>query len=67
MSDQIVKQPATKKWYLSKTLWTNFVMGVVAIAVPKVNEVLTPDVLAGIFMFVNMILRLVTKDKLQLK
>lgn len=57
----------SKKWYLSKTLWTNFLMGVVAIAVPKVKDVLTPDMLAGLFMCVNMVLRMVTKDKLELK
>lgn len=57
----------SKKWYLSKTLWTNLLMGVVAIAVPKVKEIVTPDMLAGLFMVVNMMLRMVTKDKLQLK
>lgn len=56
-----------KAWYLSKTLWTNLIMGVVVIAVPKVSEVLTEDVLASIFMVVNIVLRTVTKDKLQLK
>ena len=56
-----------KKWYLSKTLWTNFIMGVVAIAIPKVGEVVTPDVMAGIFMVVNIILRGVTDSKVQIK
>jgi len=56
-----------KKWYLSKTIWTNFVMGVLVLAVPKLGAIVTPEVLGGVFMVVNMLLRVVTKDKLQLK
>jgi len=56
-----------KKWYLSKTIWTNLIMGVLVLAVPKVGEIISEDLLAGIFMVANIILRSVTKDKLELK
>ena len=57
----------SKKWYLSKTLWTNFVMGVLVVAMPKTKDFLTEDMLAGIFMAVNMGLRMITDSKLQIK
>ena len=41
-------------------------MGVLAIAVPWVQENVTPDVLAYVFAGVNMLLRIITKDKLQI-
>lgn len=56
-----------KAWYLSKTIWTNLVMGVLVFAVPGMKEVVNEDVLAALFIVINIILRSVTKDKLQLK
>lgn len=61
------KEIQIKKWYLSKTIWSNLVMGVLVLAMPKLGVVITEDVLAGVFMIVNIILRTVTKDKLELK
>jgi len=53
------------KWYLSKTLWTNFIMTVLVFAVPQIRVyVENPEVLASAFMIVNFILRLLTKGKL---
>lgn len=62
-------QPIVKKWYASKTLWTNFLMGVftfVGAAIPSIKEHLTPESLAGVFTVVNFILRFVTKSKIQI-
>jgi hypothetical protein len=50
-----------KKWYLSKTLWVN-IIAVVAIIVGEHN--LTPDTQVAILGVVNLLLRLVTKEKI---
>jgi hypothetical protein len=50
-----------KKWYLSKTLWAN-IIAVVAIVVGEYN--LTPDTQVAILGVVNLLLRLVTKEKI---
>lgn len=59
-------EQAKKPFWQSKTLWTNLIMGVFAFIVPWVGENITPDVLVSIFAGVNMILRFITKDKLQI-
>jgi len=59
-------QLVVKPWYLSKTLWTNAILGVLALAVPWVKENITSDLLAYIFMGANGLLRLITKDKISL-
>lgn len=59
-------EPTKKPFYLSKTLWTNLIMGVLAIAIPWVQENITPDMLTYAFAGVNMLLRLITKDKLEI-
>ncbi len=55
-----------KPWYLSKTLWTNLVMGVVVVIFPAVKEMVSEEILISVFAFANIVLRLVTKDKLLL-
>ena len=60
MTAAIAAEP--KPFYLSKTLWTNIIMFVGAAlnqAFPTVA--ITPEVTAGIFAIVNLILRGVTK------
>lgn len=59
----------TKKPWFSKTLWANLVMAVLAITVPGAHEwaVANPEMMAMGFAAVNAILRLATKDKLQLR
>ena len=64
---KVKKEPTTKIWYTSKTLWTNFFMAaftLIGSAVPAVKPYLTPENLTGAFTVVNLILRFVTKDKL---
>lgn len=53
-----------KKWYFSKTLWSNLILGVIAVAVPKVGEVLNAESMAMLFGVVNLILRATTKHEL---
>lgn len=55
-----------KAFYLSKTFWTNVIMGVIVFAFPAVSKVISHENLATIFVVVNVILRSVTKDKLTL-
>jgi hypothetical protein len=57
-----------KKPWLSKTLWINVIMAVVAF-IPPVSAwiVAHPDVLVIGFTLVNVILRLVSKDKISLQ
>lgn len=64
MSDEQAVQ--SKKWYLSKTLWTNFILGVLVVADPGLKDKLSPDNIAIMFSIVNMLLRLISKDKLEL-
>ena len=57
----------TKSPFMSKTLWANLALAVGALFGAKwepVAEVVTPDNVALMFSFVNMVLRSVTKDKL---
>lgn len=57
----------SKAWYLSKTLWTNFILGVAVYIFPQIGENISEDLLVSIFAVVNIILRAVTKDKIQIK
>ena len=54
-----------KKWYASKTIWTNAVMlvGVIILNTTGKN-LLTPEVQAAIISVVNLILRVVTKEEI---
>jgi hypothetical protein len=49
----------------SKTVWINLVLAVVAFF-PAVKEVLSEDVLIQLFAVLNIVLRLVSKDKVVL-
>lgn len=55
-------EPQEKKpWYLSKIFWTNLIMGVVAVVaffIPEIKEQINAEVLAMVFSFVNVVLRL---------
>ena len=55
-----------KKWYLSKTLWTNFI-GFVAIVIQVATnkELLPMELQAQILIFINFILRLITKEEIK--
>lgn len=55
-----------KKPYLSKTLWVNFLMSVVAFF-PNFQEFVSADKLMMIMGVLNMGLRIVTKDKIGLE
>ena len=54
-----------KKWYNSKTLWSNLIMliGVVALNTTG-KEILTPEIQGSILVVVNVILRIVTKEEI---
>jgi len=56
-----------KKPYQSKTIWINFILAATAF-IPSVHEFLSshPELIVFGFSGINMILRLVTKDKIQL-
>lgn len=59
---------SVKKSYLSKTLWTNLILAVVAFFPGAQSFVASnPDVFMWAFAVVNIILRFATKDKLELK
>jgi hypothetical protein len=54
-----------KKWYQSKTLWSNVLMlGGVVILNATGKDILTPEVQAAILVVVNVILRVVTKEEI---
>ena len=57
-----------KSVLLSKTLWTNFLMAAAALFVPQVNEWMASnqEMMVLAWSGINMVLRLVTKEKLSL-
>lgn len=61
MSELAVK----KKPYKSKTLWLNVIVAIIAM-IPGVSEKVSPEQIALGLGGLNMILRLVTKDKIGL-
>jgi hypothetical protein len=58
----------SKKLWKSKTLWVNLVMAVAAF-IPGVGEMISqnPEAAGSLVAVVNVILRLVTKEKVSLK
>ena len=58
-----------KKAWMSKTLWANLLMAVIAVIavwVPAVASIVNEEAVLMLFAMSNMILRLVTKDKIVL-
>lgn len=57
-----------KKWYMSKTLWVNF-LAFVAILLQGITgkEVLSPETQGIILTLINMMLRFVTKHEINWK
>ena len=57
-----------KAAYLSKTLWINAIVAVSALAYPPVSEYVQghADLVLTVFAALNMVLRLVSKDKISL-
>ena len=57
----------SKQWYLSKTLWLQ-VLGIIAIIVPASKEFIAQNLgeSAAAWAFINVVLRLISKDKLQI-
>lgn len=54
-----------KKWYTSKTLWSNGLMlGGVIVLNATGQDILTPEVQGAILIVVNMILRVLTKEQI---
>ena len=67
MATEII--PIPKKAWLSKTMWVNLFMGIIALVaawVPQVSEIMNKEAVIMVFAMINMILRLVTKDKIVL-
>ena len=54
----------TKPWYLSKTILLNTLAALLAVFYPPAQEwiVQHPDMVAGIFAVINVLLRFVSKD-----
>jgi len=55
-----------KKWYMSKTLWTNFLM-FIGIAIQEITgtDILPMELQIQIIAIVNILLRLITKTEIQ--
>lgn len=70
MSEEIKLSPQdeAKKLWKSKTLWVNLVMAVAAF-IPGIGEMISqnPEAAGSLVAIVNVILRLVTKDKVVIK
>lgn len=65
--DKMADIQQSKAWYLSKTIWTNFILGVVVLAVPGAKEIVNEEILFAAFSLINIVLRAVSKDKIQIK
>jgi len=64
----MVDAPA-KPMYMSKTIWVNVVMAVVAIIaawVPKAAEIVNEEAVLMVFALINVLMRLISKDKVVL-
>ena len=59
----------SKPWYLSKTVWTNFILFVGAILVTTgvIQAQLSPETVAMIITIVNVILRFFTQSQIEFK
>lgn len=55
-----------KPWYLSKTIWANLIMGVAASIYPDLKQYVDENVIVAMFVVVNLVLRVVTKDAIQI-
>ncbi len=55
----------TKPWYLSKTLWVNFVAIVALLVQSQTEYVVSAEVQAAFLVIINFILRLITKQELE--
>ncbi len=55
-----------KNAFKSKTLWVNFIAAIIAFF-PGVSNSFTPDQIMGLMAGANILLRIVTKDKLGLE
>ena len=59
--------PPVKPMWASKTVWANMLMAIVAVIavwVPKVAEIVNAEAVTMIFAMINIVLRMVTKDKI---
>jgi hypothetical protein len=58
----------TKKPWQSKTLWINLLLAIAAIAFPPAAEFIknSPEIVGAVFAGINVLLRLVSKDAIQL-
>jgi hypothetical protein len=58
---------APKPFYLSKTFWSNVILGVIVVMLPEPAKVyFTADNVAYLFAGVNMLLRLISKGAVEL-
>ena len=67
MTMEISESQKVKKWYLSKTIWANLLIGIIVVVVPELKDVLTPESLSTVFVVVNLVLRTITDSKIALK
>jgi hypothetical protein len=58
-------EQGTKPPWLSKMLWWN-VISVIAYFIPSVKEAVTPEIYASLVGVVNILLRIITKDKIEI-
>lgn len=66
MTDPMLPE-APKPFYLSKTFWSNVILGVVVVMLPEsAKEYFTADNVAYLFAGVNMLLRLISKGAISL-
>lgn len=52
-----------KPWYLSKTLWTNLILGTLGVLFPSLVK---PELVAALLATVNIVLRFISKDEIGL-
>jgi len=55
-----------KKWYQSKTLWTNLIAAAAIFASDSFGLALTAEETGAVLVLVNLVLRAITKQSLEL-
>ena len=54
-----------KKWYLSKTLYINIIAIVAMIVQSRYNYIISPEAQMVVLAEINLVLRLITKEKIE--
>ena len=62
LTEAVVDNALGKKWYESKTVWTNIVAGITVAGQMKYGFIISPEVQLLVMSGINLVLRKLTSD-----